>query len=39
MAKGMDEEYLERVAGRGVDAEAALKELREIARSYHPQKP
>ncbi len=36
MTKGMDEEYLERVAGRGVDAEAALKELREIARSYHP---
>lgn len=36
MVKGMDEEYLERVAGRGVDAEAALKELREIARSYQP---
>ncbi len=36
MTKGMDEEYLERVAGRGVDAEAALKELREIARSYKP---
>ncbi|PIE25013.1 MAG: C4-dicarboxylate ABC transporter substrate-binding protein [Neptuniibacter caesariensis] len=34
MIKGMDKDYLEHVAGRNVDAEAALKELREIARSY-----
>ncbi len=36
LIKGMDEEYLERVADRCVDAAAALKELREIARSYNP---
>lgn len=35
MIKGMDEEYLARVAGRGVDAAGALKELREIARNYN----
>lgn len=36
MIKGMDEEYLTRVADRGVDAAGALKELREIARNYNP---
>ena len=36
MIKGMDEDYLARVADRNVDAAAALKELRDIARSYKP---
>ncbi|WP_372596925.1 TRAP transporter substrate-binding protein [Amphritea sp.] len=36
MIKGMDEDYLARVADRDVDATAALKELREIARNYNP---
>jgi len=36
MIKGMDEDYLARVADRGVDAAGALKELREIARNYNP---
>lgn len=30
----MEKEWLESVKGRGIDAEAALKELREVARSY-----
>ncbi|GGK60128.1 TRAP transporter substrate-binding protein [Amphritea balenae] len=34
LTKGMDEAFLESVAERGVDAKAALAELREIARSY-----
>lgn len=37
MIVGMDDDYLERVADRGVDAASALKELREIARSYVPE--
>ncbi|WP_299182837.1 TRAP transporter substrate-binding protein [uncultured Neptuniibacter sp.] len=36
MIKGMDEDYLSRVADREVDAAGALKELREIARNYKP---
>lgn len=36
MIKGIDEDYLARVADRNVDAAAALKELREIARNYQP---
>ncbi|MGB0466251.1 MAG: TRAP transporter substrate-binding protein [Pontibacterium sp.] len=36
MIVGMDADYLKRVADRDVDAAAALKELREIARSYKP---
>lgn len=35
LTKGMDADYLARVADRDVDAAAALKELREIARSYN----
>ncbi len=38
LIKGIDEEYLESVKDRNVDAETALKELREIARSYHSPK-
>ncbi|WP_286239266.1 TRAP transporter substrate-binding protein [Neptuniibacter halophilus] len=34
ITKGMDEAFLESVSDRGVDAKAALAELREIARSY-----
>lgn len=34
LAKGMDEEFLKEVSDRGVDAKAALEELREIARNY-----
>nr|WP_320134980.1 TRAP transporter substrate-binding protein [uncultured Amphritea sp.] len=34
LTKGMDEAFYESVADRGVDAKAALTELREIARSY-----
>lgn len=34
MIVGMDEDYLERVSKRDVDASAALKELRKIARNY-----
>lgn len=34
LIKGMDEDYLARVADRNVDSAAALKELREIARNY-----
>lgn len=34
LTKGMDEAFIESVADRGVDAKAALAELREIARSY-----
>lgn len=34
MTKGMDEAWLEDVKARNVDAEAALKELREIAANY-----
>lgn len=36
MIKGMDEDYLTRVADRDVNAAGALKELREIARNYNP---
>ena len=36
MIKGMDEDYLARVADREVDAASALRELREIARNYTP---
>ena len=36
LIKGMDEDYLSRVADRNVDAAAALAELREIARNYTP---
>lgn len=36
LIKGMDDDYLDRVADRDVDAKAALKELREIARNYTP---
>jgi len=35
LTQGMDADYLARVADRDVDAAAALKELREIARSYN----
>lgn len=35
LIKGLDDDYLETVKDRNVDAESALKELREIARSYH----
>lgn len=35
MIKGMDEDYLARVANSGVDAAGALQELREIARNYN----
>ncbi|UTW04878.1 TRAP transporter substrate-binding protein [Amphritea atlantica] len=34
LTKGMDEAFYEAVADRGVDAKAALAELRQIARSY-----
>lgn len=34
LTKGMDEAFLESVKDRGVDAKAALAELREVARSY-----
>ncbi|MBB1486218.1 TRAP transporter substrate-binding protein [Oceanospirillum sediminis] len=34
LTKGMDEAFLKSVADRNVDAEAALAELRQIARSY-----
>jgi TRAP-type C4-dicarboxylate transport system substrate-binding protein len=34
LTKGMDEAFYESVADRGVDAKAALAELRQIARSY-----
>ncbi|WP_420897537.1 TRAP transporter substrate-binding protein [Amphritea opalescens] len=34
LTKGMDEAFYESVADRGVDAKAALTELRQIARSY-----
>lgn len=34
LTQGMDTEWLHAVAGRNVDAEAALKELRQIAREY-----
>ncbi|MBE9399614.1 TRAP transporter substrate-binding protein [Pontibacterium sp. N1Y112] len=37
MIQGIDEDYLERVSDRNVDAAAALNELREIARNYHQQ--
>ncbi|SIS61458.1 TRAP transporter substrate-binding protein [Neptunomonas antarctica] len=37
MIVGMDDDYLERVADRGIDAASALKEFREIARSYIPE--
>ncbi len=33
ISKGLDEEWIESVKSKGVDAEAALKELRKIARS------
>ena len=34
LTKGMDEEFISMVEERGVDAKAALAELREIARNY-----
>ncbi|PIE25083.1 MAG: C4-dicarboxylate ABC transporter substrate-binding protein [Neptuniibacter caesariensis] len=34
LTKGMDEDFIKSVADRGVDAKAALAELREIARNY-----
>lgn len=34
LAKGMDQTWIDSVADRGVDAKAALDELRSIARSY-----
>ena len=34
LTKGMDEAFLKSVADRGVDAKAALTELREVARNY-----
>lgn len=34
LTAGMDEEWVKAVADRGIDAKKALKELREIARSY-----
>ncbi|MBY4678139.1 TRAP transporter substrate-binding protein [Marinobacterium arenosum] len=34
VAKGMDDAWIESVADRGVDAKAALEELRSIARNY-----
>lgn len=34
LVKGMDEEWFALVEDRGVDAKAALEEMREIARSY-----
>lgn len=34
LTKGMDEAFYESVADRGIDAKAALTELRQIARSY-----
>ncbi|PHR84451.1 MAG: C4-dicarboxylate ABC transporter substrate-binding protein [Colwellia sp.] len=34
ISKGLDHEWIESVKSKGVDAEGALKELREIARSY-----
>ena len=34
LIKGMDEDYLQHVADRNVDAAAALQELRDIARNY-----
>jgi TRAP-type C4-dicarboxylate transport system substrate-binding protein len=37
MIVGMDDDYLERVAERGIDAASALKEFREIARNYIPE--
>jgi TRAP-type C4-dicarboxylate transport system substrate-binding protein len=38
LAEGMDQAWIENVADRDVDAEAALKELRQIAREYEAQK-
>jgi len=38
LAKGMDQAWIESVADRNVDAEAALAELRKIAREYEAQK-
>lgn len=37
IATGMDEAWIESVSKRGVDARAALDELREIARGYTPE--
>ena len=34
LVQGMDEQWLQKVADRNVDAAAALRELRDIARSY-----
>ena len=34
LIKGMDEDYLQHVADRNIDAAAALQELRDIARNY-----
>ncbi|MGB1091607.1 MAG: C4-dicarboxylate ABC transporter substrate-binding protein, partial [Oceanobacter sp.] len=36
LTKGMDEEWIKSVSDRGIDAKAALAELREIARTYKP---
>ena len=38
MIKGMDQAWIDSVADRGVDAAAALEELRAIAREYEAQK-
>ncbi|GAA0691388.1 TRAP transporter substrate-binding protein [Marinobacterium maritimum] len=38
LAEGMDQAWIDSVADRGVDAAAALKELRTIAREYEAQK-
>nr|WP_234985263.1 TRAP transporter substrate-binding protein [Oceanospirillum multiglobuliferum] len=34
LTKGMDQEWIESVSDRGINAEAALKDLRKIARDY-----
>ena len=38
LIKGMDDAWIESVSDRGVDARAALEELRSIAREYEAQK-
>ncbi len=38
LAEGMDQAWIESVSDRDVDAEAALKELRQMAREYEAQK-
>lgn len=36
LTEGMDQDWLDSVADRGIDAAAALQEFREIAQSYEP---